>query len=147
MHNWGARKKIWIYATAGAMGLLLLFPFKTTVVPEWRVRIVDEVGNPLRTTRVREVWKHYTIESASHQEDLITDADGYVTFPMRTVRGSLLVRIGRPIVNVLNVHASFGPSAYVSVLDYPDDSFLEDNNTYFPDQPLPTQVVLKRVGH
>jgi hypothetical protein len=93
------------------------------------------------------VWKHYTIESASHEEDLITDGDGYVTFPRRTVRGSLLVRIGTPIVNVLNVHTSFGPSACVLILDYPADSFLEDNNNYFPGQPLPTQVMLKRVPH
>jgi hypothetical protein len=80
----------------------LLYPFKTTVVPDWKVRIVDEAGNPMRSFRVREVWQHYTIESTSHQEDLITDGDGYVTFPKRTVRGSLLVRIGRPMVNVLN---------------------------------------------
>lgn len=148
MYNWGARKKLWIFVTLGAMALLLLllYPFKTTVVPEWRVRIVDEAGNPLRTTRVREVWKHYTIESASHAAVLITDGDGYVAFPRRTVRGSLLVRIGWPIVNVLNVHASYGPSAGVYVLDYPAD-FLEDNNNYFPGQPLPTQVVLKRAPH
>jgi len=129
------------------MALLLLYPFKTTVVPEWSVRIVDEAGNPLRTNRVREVWQHYTIESASHQEVLITDGEGYVTFPRRTVRGSLLVRIGWPIVNALSVHASYGPSAGVYVLDHPTDSFLEDNNSYFPGQPLPKQVVLKSAPH
>lgn len=47
MYNWGARKKIWIFATLGAMALLLLYPFKTTVVPDWKVRIVDEAGNPM----------------------------------------------------------------------------------------------------
>ena len=73
----GARKKSWIFATLGAMALLSLYPFKSTLVPDWKVRIVDEAGNPLRTTRVREVWQHYTIESASHEEDLITDGDGY----------------------------------------------------------------------
>jgi hypothetical protein len=51
MYNWGARKKIWIFTFLGAMALLLLYPFKTTVVPEWRVRIVDEAGNLMRTTR------------------------------------------------------------------------------------------------
>ena len=145
MRKFGPRKKIWIFAILAAIALVLLYPFKTTVVPEWRLRIVDEAGNPLRATRVREVWQHYTIESASHEEDLITDGDGYVTFPRRTVRGSLLVRIGTPLVNVLNVHASFGPRAWVLVLGYSPHSFLEDNNTYFPGQPLPTQVVLKRM--
>lgn len=127
--------------------VLLIYPFETTVVPEWKIRIVDEAGDPLRVTRVREVWQHYTIESASHEEDLITDGDGYVTFPRPTVRGSLLVRIGVPIVNGLNVHASFGPSAWVLVLGYSPDIFLEDNNIYFPGQPLPTRLVLKRAPH
>lgn len=129
------------------MALLLLYPFETTVVPEWRLRIVDEEGNAIRMTAVKEVWQHSTIESASHEEDSITDNDGYVTFPRRTVRGSLLVRIGTPIVHVLDVHASFGPIAYVLVPDYPDGSFQEYNHIYFPGQPLPTQVVIKRVQH
>lgn len=94
MYIWGPRKKSWILATVGAMALLLPYPFKTTVVPDWKVRIVDEAGNPMRSFRVREVWQHATIETYSHHEDLITDGDGYVTFPKRTVLGSLLVRIG-----------------------------------------------------
>lgn len=140
MYHWSAKKKIWILATLGSMTLLLLYPFQTTVVPDWKVRIVDEAGNPISSFRVREVWQHYTIESTSHQEDLITDGEGYVTFPKRTVRGSLLVRIGRPMVNVLNVHASFGPKAYVSVLD--DQTVPQ---LFSPGQPLTTQVVVKRV--
>jgi hypothetical protein len=92
MHKWNPRKKIWIFATLGAMALLLLYPIKTTVVPDWKIRIVDEAGNPMRSFRVREIWQHYTIETYSHEEDLITDGDGYVT--------SLLVRIGWPMVNV-----------------------------------------------
>ena len=142
MSNWGARKKIWIFATLGAMALLLLYPFKTTVVPDWKIRIVDEAGNPMRSFRVREVWQHYTIETYSHEEDLITDGDGYVTFPKRTVRGSLLVRIGWPMVNVLNVHVSLGPHAYVTILE--DQTFPE---LFSPGQPLPTQLVVKRVPH
>jgi hypothetical protein len=142
MYKWGARKKIWIFAFLGAVALLLLYPFKTTVVPDWKVRIVDEAGNPMRSFRVREVWQHYTIETYSHEEDLITDGDGYVTFPKRTVRGSLLVRIGWPMVNVINVHASFGPHAYVSILD---DQTLPE--LFSPGQPLTTQLVVKRVPH
>ena len=142
IYKWSPRKKSWIFAFLGAVALLLLYPFKTTVVPDWKVRIVDEAGNPMRSFRVREVWQHYTIETYSHEEDLITDGDGYVTFPKRTVRGSLLVRIGWPMVNVLNVHASFGPSAYVSILDYQSIPQL-----FSPGQPLTTQIVVKRVPH
>jgi hypothetical protein len=147
MNRWAPRKKIRIFAFLGSMALLLLYPFKTTVVPDWRVRIVDEEGNPIRMAVVKEVWQHSTIESASHEEDSITDNDGYVTFPRRTVRGSLLVRIGTPIVNLLNVHASFGPIAYVLVVNSPSVQYLfqEENHVYFPDKPLPAEIVLKRV--
>jgi hypothetical protein len=149
MNNRGSRQKIWILALLGAIAVLLLYPFETTVVPEWKARIVDESGNPMRMTGVREVWKHYTIESNSHEEESITDIDGYVTFPRRTVRGSLLVRIGKPILNLFNVRASFGPRAYLVILHGPSvpDSFVAINDTYIAGQPLPTQIILKRMPH
>jgi hypothetical protein len=129
-----------------AIVITLLYPFKTTVVPEWRIRIVDEAGNPMPMIAVREVWKHYTIESDSHQGDSLTDNEGYVTFPKRTVRGSLLIRLGIPLLNLLNVHASFGPRAYLVVLRGSSlpDSFVLVKDVYTPGQPLPTQVIVKR---
>jgi hypothetical protein len=142
-------RKIWMLALLGVIAMILLYPFETTVVPEWKTRIVDEVGNPMRMTGVREVWRHYTIESTSHEEDSITDNDGYVTFPRRMVRGSLLGRVGKRLLNVFNVHATFGPHAYLVVLHGPSlpDSFVTINDTYTAGQPLPTQVILKRMPH
>ena len=75
------RKRLWITVVLLVLVITLLYPFKTTVVPEWRMRIVDEAGNPMRAIRVREIWQHDTIESASHQSDAFTDSEGYVTFP------------------------------------------------------------------
>ena len=149
MNKQGLRGKIWVLALLGAIAVILLYPFETTVVPEWKTRIVDEAGTPMRMTGVREVWRHYTIESAGHEEDSITDNDGYVTFPKRTVRGSLLVRIGKRLLNVFNAHATVGPHAYLVVLKGPSlpDSFVTINDIYTAGQPVPTQVILKRMPH
>jgi len=59
---------------------LLLYPLESTVVPQWRVRVLDEAGNSVRGVRLRESWSDYSVESHDHTEDLSTNADGYVTF-------------------------------------------------------------------
>src|SRR5216683_464277 len=95
------------------LAVVMLYPWETMVVPEWKVRIVDENGLPLVNTGVREVWQHYSIESRGHRQDLITDKAGYVTFSERTIRAPLALRITRTIVNRLNPHGSTGPDAFV----------------------------------
>ena len=124
------------------LGVIALYPWKTTVVPEWRVRIIDQGGSPLSNTAVRESWQHYSIESRHHEEDLLTDREGYVTFPKRTIRAPLAVRIIRPMINALNPHHSSGPVASIIVLapDYIEWS----NNATLPDQPLPKQIIVKK---
>ena len=71
----------------------LIYPFKTTVVPEWQLRVVDETGAPVRAINVTEHWQHYLLESAAHEELLQTGNDGSVKFPNRAVRASLLRRL------------------------------------------------------
>ncbi len=83
----------------GLVVVVSLYPLETIVVPEWRVRIVDEAGTPLRNSGVREVWQHYSIESKDHEEDPLTDNDGYVTFPKRTLRAPLAARIVNGTIN------------------------------------------------
>ena len=38
------------------------YRFETTVVPSWKVRLVDEQGVPYEGLRVVEYWKHYSLE-------------------------------------------------------------------------------------
>ena len=136
------RKKLLLILASTGLGLIALYPWKTTVVPEWKVRIVDQSGAPLRNTGVREVWQHYSIESKSHKQDLLTDKEGYVTFPERTIRSPLAVRIIRPIIKALNPHHSSGPDAFVIVLAAEYDTW--SNNSAIPGQPLPKEVSVKR---
>src|SRR6266581_3235922 len=96
-------------------GVVSLYPARSTVSPAWTIRIVDTAGNPLSGAFVRQVWKDYSVESASHEQDAHTDENGHVSFPERTIRSSWLARTFGVISNTVSfgVHASYGPSAYV----------------------------------
>jgi len=75
------------------LAVLLLFPFKTTIVPTWTLKVTDESGNPVQEIRVTEHWQHYLLEASGHEELRRVDADGRVSFPERTIRASLLRRL------------------------------------------------------
>jgi len=83
---------------------------------EWRVRVLDEAANSVRGVRLSESWSVYSLESHDHTEDLSTDADGYVTFPRRTVKANLLVRIARKAFIAIVPHQGEGhpPLTYSS---------------------------------
>ena len=40
------------------LAIVLLFPYQTTVVPEWKIRVVDDNGEPFAGARVRQQWYH-----------------------------------------------------------------------------------------
>jgi len=100
-------KKIWVLALVGVM---LLYPFESTIVPSQNVLVVTEAWNPIEGILVRQSWKNYSVETYGHEQDLLTDERGRVSFPRRTVRANLLRRAFRPIANIIGqgIHASFG---------------------------------------
>jgi len=122
----------------------VLYPFETTVVPNWRVRVVDEGRNPLARVGVTEYWGHTSIEADEHHGESTTDDQGYVTFSQRTIRASLLRRGLRPLINRLSVHGvDLGPHAYLIVSG--DMNSTTDNSDYRPGKPLPEEIVLRRL--
>lgn len=92
------------------LGVTVLYPFQSTIVPAQNVLVVTEDWRPIEDASVRQIWQHYSLESRSHEEDLRTGPDGRLTFPRRTIRASLLRRMAYPIRILLaqGVHASFG---------------------------------------
>ena len=134
------KKKRWLLILAVLL-IPLLFPFETIIVPGWRIRVFDKAGTPLRGVTVTEHWIHSSLEHNGHEAEATTDEGGYVTFPVRTIRASLLARAIGPAQNVLKtgVHAGFGPSADLSV---PGDIAV-----YSHSKPLPEQIVLGRGQH
>ena len=72
--------------------LVLLFPFKTTIVPDWSLKVVDEEGAAIGDINVTEHWQHYLLESSSHEELKRAGENGLVSFPARSIRASLVRR-------------------------------------------------------
>jgi hypothetical protein len=121
----------------------LLYPYETTVVPQWTVKVVDEAGSPLAKVAVTEYWWDASVESEDHHAESISDGKGYITFPRRTIRGSLIRRVV-PLINRLNVHGgSGGPHAFLIVAG--DMNSTTHNSDYFPGQSLPEEIVLTRL--
>jgi hypothetical protein len=120
-----------------------LFPFKDTVVPAWKLQVVDTAANPVPNTRIRQVWRNYSTEQHDHEEDSVTDEAGYAAFPERTERACALLRVIVGLNNASAVaHASWGPHAFVLVLagrDYQSDLCVFDGKG----QP-PSRVILRR---
>jgi hypothetical protein len=103
-----SRKRKWVIVFI-VMVLLLLYPIKTTVVPEQHVLFVTDDMHPIRGALIRQSWQNYLLEREGHEEDLPTDAHGRVTFPIRTMRAPLVLRALGPLASVAGqgVHASF----------------------------------------
>jgi len=142
-------KKTWLRTLLVGLigaGVVSLYPSRSTVCPAWTIRIVDTAGNPLSGAFVRQVWKDYSVESASHEQDTHTDENGYVSFPERTVRSSWLARTFGVISNTvsLGVHASYGPSAYVLAYGHTvGGKRLEGSAIYHAREPLPEKLVTR----
>ena len=71
---------------------VLFFPFKTTIVPEWSLKVVNDEGGAVGDINVTEHWQHYLLESASHEDMRRAGSSGLVTFPERSIRASLVSR-------------------------------------------------------
>ena len=98
-----------------------LYPFKDTVVPAWRVQVVDTSGNPVPKVAIRQVWRNYSTEQNDSEADSVTDESGYAVFPERRERACVLQRLFVGLNNVPNLaHAGWGPHSYVLVRAGPE---------------------------
>ena len=132
----------------GLLGAVVasLYPSTSTVCPAWTIQVVDTAGNPLRGAFVRRVWKDYSVESASHEQDAHTDENGHVSFPERTLRSSWLARTFGVISQTvsLGVHASYGPSAYVLAYGHTvGGKRLEGSANYQAGEPLAAKLLTR----
>ena len=95
----GYRFRMVVIAALVIFFVTFLYPFQTTIVPQWNFRVVDDAGAPVREIKVTEHWQHYLLESDGHQETQTTTQDGLVSFDLRSIRASitrrLLARIGK----------------------------------------------------
>jgi len=101
-----------------AIAVVAFVPFETTVVPVWKLRVIDENGKPYANQRVNEFWANYSLElgAAQHGDERWTDQNGHVEFPQRTIRMSLLGRTVRRTLTAIgrSMHGSTGIEAYLA---------------------------------
>ena len=81
MQDSRSSKRKWITLILAMLAVVVLYPFKRTVVPAQRVLVTTKDMHPISNALVRQIWQDYSLERYGHEEDLPTDAHGRVTFP------------------------------------------------------------------
>jgi hypothetical protein len=132
------------YTVLLVCALILLIPFPTTVVPEWKVRVINPEGSPVAGVWVRQAWKHYSLEldAGENFDEQWSDGNGYVVFPRKMITKGLLHRaVLIALTGVMTLaHGSTGASASVwAVTEKCSSKFLD----YKQSKPLPDVVVLR----
>ena len=122
--------------------ILLLFPFKTTIVPPWTLRVVDQSGTPVNGIKVTEHWQHYLIESAGHEDIHQTGADGRVSFPERAIRASLLRRFLATTSRLTKRGTAAKREPYASVVAWGSKFHETAVAVYDEERPLKSEMVV-----
>lgn len=136
------RKRILVLTVAAVVTVAMLYPIETTVVPEWNVQTIDESGRPVGQVRLRQSWENYRIKPESYEQYIVTDVNGYATFPSRAIRANLLLRIIRT-VSTFNLHGSPGLVATIHVL--PPYASATPEPYYKPGGQLVQKIIVKRL--
>src|SRR5262245_65968591 len=116
---------------------IILFPFRTTVAPEWRIVAVYAGGNAIPALTVSQYWQDYLVADS---ESRTTNGQGVVIFPERTVEANLLERIYKRASSLINVH---GRSGQLSFLTATAPNSLSGHAEYSPGKPLPSQMIVR----
>jgi hypothetical protein len=127
-----------------AAAVLSLIPYHTTAAPEWKIHVVDENNVPYQRQRVRQFCRDYSLQTDCEEieSDQYTNENGYVVFPKRTIRLSLLMRAANFAINIfqsIGGHTSFGTVVRVNSTGPQGYQTLE----YDADKPLPEKFVLR----
>jgi hypothetical protein len=117
------RFRIAVVAILGILFAILVFPFQTTTVPEWNLRVVDDAGAPVRDINVTEHWQDYMLEPQGHEEVYPTDQDGRVSFNARNLRASITRRLLARISYLRSPHPGGRAIQYGAVVVWGNKSY------------------------
>ena len=119
------------------------------MVPEWKLAVTDEYGNPLNGIQVEESWENYTYFGADGFDLRRSDSYGFVVFPARWLWAGVLSRVLSPPLAELGelAHGSSGLSISARVWD-PDEKYFSaggDSLYWYSErqqnESLPTSIV------
>jgi hypothetical protein len=89
------------------IALILLLPYKTTIVPELKIRAIDDEGKPVPQASFRQFWDNYSY-GINGTEILKSDGNGYIVLPERSFYAPLIYRIPRSALAYLMLLAHGG---------------------------------------
>lgn len=125
-------------------GLIIFAPIETSVIPQWTIQVIDVNGAACANMRVTQSWGHYRLyaDGNNSSDDRLTDQNGYVRFPERTIRASLLRRIIMPVVTrILTVmHGGWSVDGAVWASGIKDVPWL----TYESGRPMPGKMRVEK---
>jgi hypothetical protein len=133
------------FATLGLIVVLCVpfIPYKTVLVPKWRVQLVNENGIPFAGQMVDQFCRNYTYDVdpcslAADDTRRYTDENGYVQFSEKSFSLSLVSRLSRACFSYLNTlfHGGVGTRIYLTSIDYPAGTA---ELKYLPENGLPTE--------
>ncbi|MGH9969635.1 MAG: hypothetical protein ACREBG_17825 [Pyrinomonadaceae bacterium] len=125
--------------------LVLLYPFKTVIVPEWNVRVVDDGGAPVRQIRVTEHWQDYLLEAAGHEDARTTNEDGRVGFPPRSIRAGLVSRLLARISKLTKAGNQSRTDPYAAIVIWGSKDHQTTVSVHTGEGLPPAQIVAQRV--
>ena len=120
---------------------LLLFPFKTVIVPTWDLKVIDQSGAPVPGINVTEHWQHYLLEGSGNEELRKAGPDGRASFPERTIRASLLRRFLGTLGRLPKSGMEAKRDPYASVVVWGSKSHGTAVAVYNPESSPPSEVV------
>jgi hypothetical protein len=142
MLGWIKSKREFLLAL-GVLGAVVLFvPLNNTVAPAVRLQVLDEAGLPAAGIHVEQQWDYYFIDSEPHGEVSKTNSAGYVDFPRRSVRVSLVRKLLTRVSGLMPHGSTGGANATVSAYG-PDGAY--DMVVCGINDPSPRQMRLKRL--
>jgi hypothetical protein len=120
--------------------LVLFIPYKTTIVPEWKIRAIDKQGKPIPHAWFRQFWDNYSYEIHGI-EFFEGDDNGYVVLPERSFYAPLIYRIPRSALAYLMLfaHGSVGNGAS---LNAGTDKCSSELLNYKQIKSLPNEIVI-----
>lgn len=126
------------------LAVLLLYPWENTVAPALRLRIFDEAGNPAGGVVVKQEWEYLAVCSEEKSEYSRTDENGYVEFPQRSERVSML-RKGLSLLRELtNIMHGYGMGPRATVWAHGEDLHVWTFVSCGVNSPAPQELRLKR---
>ncbi len=85
----------------GIVLAVVLIPYPTMSIPEWRIRVVDKNMIPVKNVVVFQTWSHGSLLGES-KDTLISNDEGYVIFPERNLFLPIIIRIPLRFLQLLN---------------------------------------------